>query len=538
MTISPESKQAPHEASVDGYITCNIGSEMHVVAISQEETACFAGVLNRANQTNKPKKGIAGMLQRRGVNIGHGLVFLSITLVCLVLGMIGFFMSAAVGIQSAVSKHATPTAGTMGARALLDSSVTPFETATQSLGATGAINGTLSLASASNTVSNTANALWNSTTCTTGSSTVTSTSSATVTITISTTTFTAAAGTFSSSTSDEGNFSSTETLTLANGTSTVFVTASVAASFTSMSTFDTERTMESTSSAFGSASSVSAESTAEGVSGSLSSTSTETTCGGATTVFITYTVVPATTSPSSSTVVSWTSIATMTVSMTEVKTLTVATTPVVSAPSLRSSSATSVLGSGAATSGTSTTTAVKTATIATTVSSTATLFVTLETTAQTLTTLVTTTVESTATSSVTTPSSTSLTPYSILSANTGANFTSLTTVTQLPATTVTVGGSISVEEFSTATLHDTPIGQSSSSALATAWNSTLVTTVGPTASAHGGNATWGSSGHPMPRPTSTGSVPVSAGWKGVYLAEDGWDILRYIPMLAVGLLLM
>ncbi len=93
MTVSPESKQAPAEPSGDGYITCNIGNEMHVVAISQEEKTCFAGVLNRVNQTDNPKTGIAGMLQRRGFNVGHGLVFLSITLVCLVLGMVGFFMS-------------------------------------------------------------------------------------------------------------------------------------------------------------------------------------------------------------------------------------------------------------------------------------------------------------------------------------------------------------------------------------------------------------------------------------------------------------
>ncbi|OIW33396.1 hypothetical protein CONLIGDRAFT_628283 [Coniochaeta ligniaria NRRL 30616] len=503
MTISPESKQELAEHSGDGYITCNIGDEKHVVVISQEEKACFDGVLNRVDQTGKPKTCIVGMLQRRGFNCGHGLVFLSITLVCLVIAMVGFFMSVAIGVQSAVSKHTTPDASTMVARALLDSSVTPFGTA----------SGTASEANIS-------------TTCATDStatdSTVTKTSFATVTMTISTTTSTTGAGTSSSSTSEEGDFSSTETVTLASETSTAVVTASAT---------------ESSPSASSSVSSMSAESTADGVSGSLSSTNAESTCGGGTIMTVTYTVVPVTSSPSSAIITSSTSTATITVPTTEVVTLTTVTSSTISTSPLVISSATSPLSSGVASWETSSTTASETATIFTTVSSTAILSVTLETTAQISTAFVTTTVVTSASiSSVSTPSSISLSAYSILSTTATVAVTSLTTVTQSTATTVTIGGSISAEEFSTTSLLNTPIGQSSSSALATAWNSTLVTTVGPTASGQGGNATWGGSGYPMPRPTSTGAVPVSAGSKGGRLDEDGWDVLRYIPMLAVGLL--
>lgn len=98
MTVPTESKQALAERSGDGYVTCNLGSEMHVVAISQEEKACFASILNRVSQTDKPKTGVMAMLQRRGFNAGHGLVFLSIVLV-FVLGMAGFILSGKFNLE-------------------------------------------------------------------------------------------------------------------------------------------------------------------------------------------------------------------------------------------------------------------------------------------------------------------------------------------------------------------------------------------------------------------------------------------------------
>lgn len=92
-----------------------------------------------------------------------------------------------------------------------------------------------------------------------------------------------------------------------------------------------------------------------------------------------------------------------------------------------------------------------------------------------------------------------------------------------------------MEEASATSEVHTPLAQSSSSALAvTGWTSTstLVTTVGTTAS---GNVTWGSSGG-LAHPSATGIVPVSAGSKVSRAMEGGWDMLVYMPVLAVGIM--
>lgn len=71
----------------DGYII-NIDGKAHLVAISRQPDD---GGTYKAREA---KTGLMGFLQRRSLNAGHGLVILSITVVALILGLVGFFMSS------------------------------------------------------------------------------------------------------------------------------------------------------------------------------------------------------------------------------------------------------------------------------------------------------------------------------------------------------------------------------------------------------------------------------------------------------------
>lgn len=89
MTTSCESKPASAGHADDGFTTCVANGDPHVVAIPAQSDKSYSGDSDHLTKT-EPKTGLAGVLGRRGSGAGHGLVFLAITLFCLVIGMVGF----------------------------------------------------------------------------------------------------------------------------------------------------------------------------------------------------------------------------------------------------------------------------------------------------------------------------------------------------------------------------------------------------------------------------------------------------------------
>jgi hypothetical protein len=76
----------------DGFYACNLGDKLHVAAMSPvSEKTCSDGGINHVKEGDASKSGMTGIVQRRGLDNGRGLTFVAIILVCLVIGMLGFF---------------------------------------------------------------------------------------------------------------------------------------------------------------------------------------------------------------------------------------------------------------------------------------------------------------------------------------------------------------------------------------------------------------------------------------------------------------
>jgi hypothetical protein len=58
---------------------------------AEAEKGRLAGILDRLDQEDERKTGMAGISERRGSKTSLGLVFVTVTLLCLALGMLGCF---------------------------------------------------------------------------------------------------------------------------------------------------------------------------------------------------------------------------------------------------------------------------------------------------------------------------------------------------------------------------------------------------------------------------------------------------------------